>query len=696
MTASPYKLTPLAAALACILSAQPAAAQSTTETEANQATTQQPARQGLQTVVVTAERQVQSLQKTSISIVAIDSSEIAQQGLTNAADALKNITNVEVQGAARGSVVAMRGLGSDLPPGMGESAVSTNFDGIYNFRAEGNTAGLFDLDRIEVLRGPQGTLYGRSASGGVVNFLTRNPEVGNSGGKLKGNVSLELGTYGLVRTEGGVNVPVNDMLALRVSGTSTDRKGYLSDGYNDDVSSAGRVKLLFQPVKGVSLLAAHERVRLNGKGVGFIPQANWENEDTRLQAATGANTDVGYQRYLQTKTWLELNADLGFGVLTVLPAWQRADGELYRKFDASRPAGSEEQSNRDPNGARQDSLEVRLASGAGAPIKWVLGYYGYKMSNSTYCLVSCDGSSPNPNATSTRSKSAFAQTTVPLAAGLRGIVGVRSTKDEKTVSSLSGTDPRDTWKSTDGKLGLEYDLAPAVMAYATYASAYRPGGFNALPGAVGNLRFESEKMRSAELGVKSRLLDNTLQVNAALFNMDYKNYQIVDFAPPDYAKISNVPEQKVRGFELDSRMLLGDYGMLRASVALLDAKLGSFVPYGTTTNLQGQQMPHAPRRAFKLGYEYPIDFADGASLTLRADARRSSEQYVSATENVFTLQEADSQGDLSAVYKSADDKWSLTVYVKNVGNYIAKTGNFGGYDLVSAPRTAGVIVNTSF
>jgi len=690
MKTNSYQLTPLAAALACILGGQPAAAQTAADSDTPAA-----AKPGLQTVVVTAERQSQSLQKTSISIVAIGDKEIAEQGLANAADALKNVTNVEVQGAARGSVVAMRGLGSDLPPGMGESAVSTNFDGIYNFRAEGNTAGLFDLERVEVLRGPQGTLYGRSASAGVVNFLSRNPEIGKSR-NLGGNFSLELGTYGLVRTQGGVNVPVNDMLAIRVSGTSTDRKGYLSDGYNDDVSNAGRVKLLFKPAAGVSLLTAHERVRVGGKGVGFIPQANWNNEDSRLQAATGPGTEVGYQRYVQSKSWLELNADLGFGVLTVLPAWQRADGELYRKFDASRPPGSEEQHNRDPNGARQDSLEVRLANSAGAPFKWVVGYYGYKMFNSTYCLVSCDGSTANPNDSSTRSRSAFAQATFPLAAGLRGIAGARTTRDDKTMTSLAAGVLKDTWKSTDGKLGLEYDLSPVIMAYATYATAYRPGGFNGLPAAVDPLRFESEKMKSTELGIKSRLLENTLQINADVFNMDYENYQIVDFSPPTYSRISNVPKQKVRGIEIDSRMLLGDYGMLRASVALLDARLGDFVPYGTTANLQGQQMPHAPRRTFKLGYEYPLDLAGGAAVTFRADVRRVSEQYVSATENADTLQEAYTQGDLSAVYSPASDKWTLTFYVKNVSDYVAKTGNFGGYTLVSPPRTAGVILNTSF
>ncbi|WP_195763427.1 TonB-dependent receptor [Duganella guangzhouensis] len=689
-----FKLTPLAAALACALSL-PAYAQTEAAADAPapaDATSPRAERQELTTIVVTAERSAQSLQKTSISMVAISEREIAEQGITNAADALKNITNVEVQGAARGSVIAMRGLGSDLPPGMGESAVSTNFDGIYNFRAEGNTAGLFDLERIEVLRGPQGTLYGRSASGGVVNFLTRNPQIGKS----TGNVSLELGTYGLVRTEGGANIPVNDMLAIRISGTSTDRKGYLSDGYNDDVSNAGRIKVLFKPTAGISLLAATERVRLNGKGIGFIPQDNWNDASKRLQAATGAGTDIGYQRYEQNKTWLELNADLGFGLLTVLPAWQRADGELYRKFDASRTAGSEEQSNRDPNHATQDSLEARLASPAGAPFKWVAGYYGYKMHGSTYCLINCDTTSPNPNDTSTRSKAGFAQVTVPLTTGWRGLAGIRTTKDEKTISSLTEGQLKDTWKSTDGKVGLEYDLNSATMAYATYATAYRPGGFNALPAAVQPLRFESEKMKSAELGIKSRLLHNTLQINADIFSLNYENYQVVDFSPPTYSRISNVPKQKVRGVEIDSRMLLGEFGQLRASVALLDAKLGSFVPYGTTTNLEGQQMPHAPRRTFKIGYEYPIDLSNGAAVILKADARRVSEQYVSATENAYTLQEAYSSGDVSAVYRAPDEKWSVTAYMKNVSNYIAKTGNFGGYATVSAPRTSGVILNYSY
>jgi len=647
----------------------------------------------IESVTITAERREASVQKTAISVATVSGDEVQELGLTNATQTLQNIVNVEIQGAARGNVIAMRGIGSDLPPGMGESSVSTAFDGVYNFRAEGMTVGFFDIDRVEVLRGPQGTLYGRSAAGGAVNFITRGPQIGKTGGYT----SLELGSYSLVRAEGAMNVPVSDTLAVRIAGASIHRKGTLTDGFNDDVTSAGRLKVLFNPMKGVSLQLGHEAIRLGGKGPGFIPQDNWKSADKRLQAATGDGVEVGYQTYTQDKTWMQLDADLGIGTLTVLPSWQRAKGEVYRKKDLSRPPGSEEQWNLDPQNAQQDSLEVRFASGSRSSLTWVVGYYGYKMSSGTYCFVSCAPPFvvPNPNNASTDSKALFGQATVPLSASLRLTAGLRRTKDDKAASNPAGADLTDSWKSTDGKLGLEFDVAPSVMSYATWATSYRPGGFNGLPFSVQPLRFESEKLKSLELGVKSRFLDNRLQVNAALFQLDYENYQIVDFAPPVYSSISNVPKQKMRGLEVDSRLVFEHGGALRASLALMDAKLGSYKLVSTGADLSGNPMPHAPKTTFKAGYELPLAVA-GGELLLRADLRHVSEQYVSASENPDTLQPTYTSGDLAAVYTPASGRWSLTAYVKNVGDYVVKTSNFGGYTQVGAPRTTGLILNSKF
>lgn len=653
----------------------------------------------LQTITVTAERRSANIQKTAISMQAVTGDEISEQGLSSGSEILKNVSNVEVQGAARGNVIAMRGIGSDLPPGMGESAVSTNYDGVYNFRAEMSTLGFFDLDRVEVLRGPQGTLYGRNAAAGAVNYVTRDPVLG----KREGQASLEVGSYDLIRGELGFNLPVSDSLALRVSAASIDRSGYLSDGFNDAKSTGARVKLLFKPDSNVRLLAAGERIHLGGKGPGFIPQANWDDADTRLQSAVHPTTPglekVGYQEYDATKLWAQLDWNLGFGVLTVLPAWQDASGIVYRKYDASRPPGSEEQYNADPKVARQKSAELRLSSPAGSAVQWVAGAYWYDMLNAQECLLGEDAcATANDTRDTTVSKAVFGQVSVPLGAGLRVVGGLRHTRDEKTAVDGSAGD----WRSTDGKLGLEFDLNPSAMGYLTFATAYRPGGFNTLPGNSGT--FDAEKLRSVELGLKSRWLDNTLQLNAAVFRYDYRNYQAIDFAilanGDLHAEFLNVPKQTIQGVEAEAQYLLPDQmGRLRASFTWLDAKLGELLqtnPDGSKYSLAGNPLPHAPRLSVKAGYEYPVELANGASIALRVDARYTDKQYVSITENANTLQPAYAQGDLSANYRSADDKWGINFYVKNVTDYVPKVANFVGSTMVGAPRTYGVVLNTRF
>ncbi len=652
---------------------------------------------GLQTVTVTAERRAADIQKTSIAMQAVTSDEISQQGLSSASEILKNVANVEVQGAARGNVVAIRGIGSDLPPGMGESAVSTNFDGVYNFRAEMNTLGMFDLERVEVLRGPQGTLYGRNAAAGAVNYITRDP----STARREGDASLEVGNYGLVRSELGFNLPLSDTLAIRASGASIAREGYQSDGFDDAKASGGRIKLLYRPNADFRLLAGVERIHLGGKGPGSVPAANADSQDSALTAAVDTDVPglekVGYQDFHATKVWAQADVNVGIGTLTVIPAYQDADGVVYRLFDAAHRDA--EQYNADPGPATQKSVEARLSSNAGSPVQWVAGLYDYDMLNVQTCLLgTVDCANANNTRDTTHSKAAFGQASFTIAGGLRAIAGARYTADRKT--SISGS--VGNWKSTDGKVGLEYDLSKTAMAYATFSTAYRPGGFNTLPGNSGS--FDAEKLRSFELGLKSRWLDNTLQFNTAAFRYSYKGYQAVDFVLLDsgdlYAKFVNVPHQTIQGLEGETQLLLGgDKGLLRASATWLDAKLGDLQltnADGSKYTLAGDPLPHSPRFTVKGGYELPITLSSEAQVTLRADVRHVTSQYVSISEMSDTLQKSYTNLDLSTQYRSPDDKWGVNVYVKNVTNYVVKTGYAAGYTSVGAPRTFGAVVTTHF
>ena len=650
----------------------------------------------LQTVTVTAERKAKSIQKTSIALEAVPGTDIAEQGLSSGAEILKNVANVEVQGAARGSMIAIRGIGSDLPPGMGESAVSTNYDGTYNFRAEMTTLGLFDLDRVEVLRGPQGTLYGRNAAAGAVNFITRDPSLK---GGTDGQAALEMGSHGLFRGEFGANAKLGKSVALRISGASISRDGFLSDGFNDAQASAVRIKALYQPSADTRLVAGLEHLRLGGKGPGFIAQDNWNNAGTRLQAAvapTPGLEQVGYQNYSADKTWLQLDQNLGFATLTVIPAHQSGSGIVYRKYDSSRPPGSEEQYNADPAVARQNSIEARLASRPGSALEWVAGLYGYDMLNVQNCLANISCTSSLGTRDTTTSKAIFGQGSVPLGAGLRAVAGVRHTRDHKTA--IGGLDGH--WRSTDGKLGAELDLGANAMTYLTYATAYRPGGFNSLPGASGT--FNSEKLKSIELGLKSRWLGNRLQFNGALFRYDYRDYQAVDFAftvTGLAANFRNVPKQTIQGAEGEVRAVFDNGASLRLALNVLDATLGDLRVTNfdnSTTSLAGLPLPHAPKTSVKLGTEFPIALPGGSTLTLRADARYTARQYLSLNESDATLQPAYSQADLSAQWRSADDRWGLNLYVKNATDYVPKVANFVGWTLVGNPRTYGAVLTTRF
>jgi iron complex outermembrane receptor protein len=698
-----FHLSLLSLAVLTLLSAQPVWAQEaapaaadngantsadTAQTQAGEATSGR-----LGNVVVTANRRKQNIQKTAISIKAVGSEEISNQALSNASDVLKNVANVEVQGASRGSVIAIRGLGSNLPPGVGESAVSTNYDGVYNTRAEQANVGFFDLDRVEVLRGPQGTLYGRNATGGVVNVISKNPVLG----KLEGNASLELGSYNLVRTEGAANLPISDTVALRASTASVSRDGYLNNGHMDNKASAGRIKLLVKPNSDVSVLAGIEVNKLGGKGQGATEVANWP--DNKL---TTADSDVGFQDYHSEKVWVQADVNLGFGTLTVLPSHHHGSGRYYGYFGGNGSNGS------DPRDITQNSLEVRLAAPDDAKVKWVGGLYHYDMYQAQDGVGLSAGGIYSSDEHWANSNAAFGQVTVPLDDSLRLTGGLRYTSDHKAAqvsgyNTYSKDDVNKTWSKADWKIGLEFDLSKQVLGYATVSTGNRPGGFNNVNGSP----YEPETLTSYEAGIKSRLLDNRLQLNLAGFYYDYQNYQTVDFylndATGDFTfAFQNIAKQKIYGLELESEAMLSENDRLTASLSLLHATIGEGFtahlngPTSAGTDMSGKPLPQSPKATLKVGYQHAFHLDNGATVTARTDLRHVSGQYVSLTETEASWQKAYTVADASLVYRSPDDKWGLSGYVKNLTNEVVKTGYFVGYITPSMPRTVGMVVNARF
>jgi iron complex outermembrane receptor protein len=677
-------------------------------------------------VVVTADKSAKSIQKTSIAVSVVSGQEIQSQGRTKMDDVLMNQPATVVQGAAKGFMVSIRGLGMNLPPQMGQGAVSINYDGAYTSRAENSAAGFYDLDRVEVLRGPQATLYGRNAVGGVLNVISRDPSLKG----LNGYVAAEIGDYSLGHLEGAINVPLSDQFAVRASGSAIDRKGYLSNGHDDNVAQAGRVKLLYQPNDDVKLVVGAEHTHLGGKGPGGVPLAAGQQEPSNWDT-----TDVafGKQDVNADKVWATFTANIGPGVLFIEPSRQETKGTQLGAFGGNFANSS------DPKLTRQNAIEVRYSSPASSRTQWNIGFYHYDNLNIQQTISgACEDTAGNyvvppagynaappgppgpaapgacydstswvatnysPETRKSVTDAIFGQITQPLSNSFRLIAGLRYSKERLrgvNDANETTTDLSVSWvelarvddNHVDYRLGFEKDLAPNSMLYGVIASGYRQGGysFDLSP-------YAPEKMTDYEVGVKNRFMDGRVQFNADAFFYDYKAFQLViaNFAAsPPQIYVPTMPAREY-GLEMEGQALLGDRGHLSGSLVLLDSKLD-----GKDGFFVDAPFPNSPKISVKVSYSYDISLSSG-TLTPRIDLRSLSSQVVYPDEkipnDIRDVQKGYSTGDASVLYRPDDGSWTLNVYCKNLNNAKIKTSHFFGYAQLSAPRTYGLVLSRNF
>ncbi|WP_091741482.1 TonB-dependent receptor [Phenylobacterium immobile] len=213
-------------------------------------------------VIVTAERRTQSIQKSSLAISVLSPEALAQAGVTQARDLVKLDPGVQIGQGGPATQIYVRGVGDFGSTPLTNPAVATNVDGVYVARSQSIEGNFFDLERIEVLKGPQGTLYGRNSSGGVLNIISRKPTLGSYGGRA----SLEVGNYKLVNGEAAINVPIGENAAIRASTQFVTRNGYSTSGFDDDKHESFRVSGLWKPNDRFSALLIAQYTHVGGVG----------------------------------------------------------------------------------------------------------------------------------------------------------------------------------------------------------------------------------------------------------------------------------------------------------------------------------------------------------------------------------------------------------------------------------------------
>jgi iron complex outermembrane receptor protein len=230
--------------------------------QAQTATGAQPADNGdtLQEVIVTAEKRVEDVQKTAIAITTISGDEIARHAENELDTSLRNVPSLQVQSTPQGGEIYIRGVGANGDSNFIDPSVALSFDGVYSGRSERLAAALYDINHIEVLRGPQGTIYGRDADAGAVNVISNGPVIGSS----ESLVNLQLGNFDLAHVDAAQNIPVNDQLAFRIAAEHEDRHGYFSnDGYSSHLG-AFRIEGLYLPTEDLSIQLLYDYSHQSG------------------------------------------------------------------------------------------------------------------------------------------------------------------------------------------------------------------------------------------------------------------------------------------------------------------------------------------------------------------------------------------------------------------------------------------------
>ncbi len=704
----------------------------------------------MEEIVVTAQKREQNPQDVGIAISALTGDQMRQLGFTNAQQVTAmapGVSTVQPNGEANYSI-AIRGVAnSDFTTNV-ESPVAIYLDEVYISQMSGAGFMLFDMERVEILRGPQGTLYGRNATGGLAHYLTRKPTE-----ELDGYAQVTAGKYDQLKLEGALGGPITDSLMARVSFAKHDNDGYaenrLAGKLNNANDDALRAQLLWTPTDDMEVLlnvrtgdqkidtGFFEHVTANRVGVLTPDEVNEvtgyiDNDGDVFKGdydREGFN-DLETRGYSGTVKW-----DFEAFTLTSITDFSTVKRDYVEDSDASPVPLFNFTLTTD---AEQFSQEIRL-NGGNEQMNWVAGLYYLDLqvndSNGaeTEPFIDPNSDTPdvsgldNPYETDTKSISAFGQMEWDFTDALTGIIGLRWIRDEKdhsyvtnAVDFIPGTRARNgnpnilaTLGSYEGsrtdsefawRLGLNYQVSENAMLYANYNRGVKSGGYNApifplsppLDYVDEVMSYDPEQLDAYEVGFKSIWRDGLLQVNGAAYYYDYQDYQAFQIIGID--TITSNAEGTSWGSELEVKVSPVEGLEFLFGAAYNDVEVDLLNGSPKTTSIQ------SPEWNLNALARYEIPVGPG-HVALQYDVVNRSKHYFALTRLETVTQKSYNVANASISYTGADDLWSVTAFINNLTNekYLVQTFDLSGpnvFGLVEQyygrPEWWGVSVNVSF
>lgn len=668
----------------------------------------------LEEIVVTAQRREQSLQDVPIQVAAFSEQAIQDAGISTTEDFINLVPNVGLDDSFTylNTLVTVRGVAQI---NNADSPVAIVIDGVPQNNQKQFKMNLFDVERIEVLKGPQGALYGRNAIGGAINIVTRAP-----GEELDGFAQVRYGKGSLVEVTGGVTAPISDKVGLRLAGSYKEDDGRLNNDFLgekvDYVDKDYNVRTRLT-VKPSDRLNADFRVAYNEFEAGGIYDSIVNSGDTNDYQPTRANLMGGtFGDVLDASMKLDFQTELG--TITAITGYSDLSENYRGDLDFGNPVT-------DPGGflglgfqggQGQDlsveilSQELRLTSPDENRLRYIVGVYGVQtdrtlltrafmdlndtleqIDNPALRLITLSENNDN------FAYAFFGEMSYDINQQLTLSGALRYDKDEREQTDLSTGAERDkNFHAWQPKVTLDWQFAPEKLAYATYSTGFRSGGFNAP--TVGIPVFKDEYLHNYEIGFKTAWLDNRLIVNGATFYTDVEDFQFFFVEGATASQIiGNIDEVGIFGVELEMQAVLTQGLQVSAGLGTTDSDIKQISVFPGN---EGNHTPKTTEWTFNAGFQYRAPLGNGLTGMARMDYEHRGDKHWQAD----NLDVQDPVDLVSARLGIESTGWSVTLWGRNLtdAEYYADYNpmQFSGlpYDIGwrAQPRAVGIEGRVNF
>lgn len=689
----------------------------------------------IEVIQVTSQKRSQSINDVPIAISAINSSDIERLGATDIRDMQFSVPNLVVSGNVESSPsFGIRGI-SDRSRNPGyDNRVGVYIDGVWVGRSSAANQSALDIERVEVLRGPQGTLFGKNTVAGAINIITKSADAD----ELSGKIGVEFGNFNLKTYRGTLSTPITDTLSGRISITKSDRDGFVknlntlglipdekfvdefinkdelatraqfywdisdstsasfSADYVDNKSNilvGEKIEDSFAPEVNEVSIDATQTLKSKISGAGLTVEHTFEN-NFQLTSVTG----------LRSSEWGVYDTDEDFTPFPfALTEFQIEDSTHF-------------------------SQEFRLASPIYDGFDYIVGVYYLTQETTGDSNVSAFAPAINPAAppiyvnaaryaeVDAKSYALFFHGNYSINDQWAITGGLRYTYEEKgidyEISDNSGLFTNFT--TTDDRSAT--DLSPTIslnwkpnedmLVFARYSRGFKSGGYNAdLINSPEALPFDDESVDSYEIGLKSPFLDYSLNLNVNVFISNHDNFQVQSFVRLPTGgtaiTISNAGEVESKGFEVELQWFPIDEFQLWASYGYTDATFTSYPePAGPGTDFSGNRLADAPKFTYSVGVEYRETFNAG-DFVVQVNYFSQDEFYSNPDNAAANLNEARGESSARIGFESDSETWNVFLWAKNLADNQSRIHNSISFlgtarAQYAQPRTYGVTVNYNF